>query len=87
MRNDILKNSGMINEEKGNAIAGNNLVTKYRKEINNLLEEMNKDSQKYLKQIRDSDDPRDFGKLNQFRKVESKTRDLLPVFYPILDTK
>jgi hypothetical protein len=47
---------------------------------------MEKDQKKIVKQIADADD-RDYEKLNQFKKVISATRKLLPVLDKILKVK
>jgi nicotinate-nucleotide pyrophosphorylase len=87
IKNEILKNVGFeINEDEGVKIATNNLVAKYRREISKLLAEMEKDQKKIVKQIADADD-RDYEKLNQFKKVISATRKLLPVLDKILKVK
>lgn len=89
IKSDILKNSGIktnINESKSTQNATNLLVTKYRKQIEELYERMKEDEKKIVAKIRDDKD-NEWNKINQFRKVMSSVESLLPMLVKILSTE
>jgi ACT domain-containing protein len=80
------KPSRKINESNESKQIANSLSRKYRDIVQNLLDEMEQDEKVLLQQIR-SDGDRDYGKLGQFRRVMSKTRDLFITIDRILDIR